>query len=254
MEKTRRRFITRVGCFSPGIMLATMIFEFLGAVWIVLRYRLNRVGWIIAALLVFLGGMQMSEYIICGDGGTGYAWAHVAYVSITMLPPLGVSLAMAIANKHSLPWQIFMYVTCAAFIAYWIFIVGGVDYGHCGGNYVVFKANNNAMWVYGTYYYVYLAIGTVLSLSWAHQATSKRTRWALYWLAIGYIIFITPTITVAMLDPATQDAIPSVMCGFAVLLAICLIFGVAPLAGTKRNITQGGSHRAKEHDSRDGKD
>ena len=57
---------------------------------------------------------------------------------------------------------------------------------------------------------------------------------ALNWLAVGYLSFILPTTFVNLVNPATIEGIPSIMCGFAVLLAIVLIGFVAPLALEKR--------------------
>ncbi len=232
-QSRRRSWMSRAGCFSPEAMLITMIIEFGGALWIAARYKLNQVGWLILALLVFLGGMQLSEFVICETGAAHY-WPHIAYASITTLPPLGISLAMAIAGKKSTIAQVIMYVACGGFLIYWLLQMRGVDGATCGGNYVVFIANDDAMWLFGTYYYVLLAIGTFVSFYWGAKAANRRTSWALYWLAIGYIVFIVPTITVALLDPKTQNAIPSVMCGFALFLALTLLFFVAPRAATKR--------------------
>lgn len=231
-----RRTATKgqLGCFSPEAMLITLIIEFVGALWVGFRYRLNKTSWLIIALLVFLGIFQLAEFLVCESAVTGLSWARIGYMSITMLPPLGVSLAMAIANKKSWPAQVVMYLCAAAFIVYWGYSGRGITADQCEGNYVFFQANNSAMWLYGTYYYVFLAIGVALSIWWAVKSDNHRTRWALIWLTIGYAVFILPTTTVAILDPATRSSIPSVMCGFAVFLAITLIFAVAPLSSVKR--------------------
>lgn len=218
-----------------------MALEFGGAIWVAARYKLNKVGWLTIGLLVFLGGMQLSEFVLCGLHGN-FPWYHIAYASITMLPPLGISLAMAIAGKKAMWLQIIMYAICIAFVTYWLLDIHSVTGDKCAGpggqgNWVVFRANNDAMWMFGTYYYVFLALGTFLCLYWGYKATSKRTAWALYWLAIGYAVFILPTIIVALLDPVTQSGIPSVMCGFAALLAVTLLFAVIRLAGIKRGET-----------------
>ena len=51
---------------------------------------------------------------------------------------------------------------------------------------------------------------------------------ALKWLIGGYIAFILPTTIVNIINPSTIEGIPSIMCGFAVLMAIVLIGFVAP--------------------------
>ena len=225
----------KAGCFSPEAMLVTLAIEFIGAAWVALRYRFNKTGLLTIALLVFLGIFQLAEFLVCETLVTGLSWARVGYMSITMLPPLGISLAMAIAGKKSWPAQVIMYVGAAAFIFYWGFSGWGISSDKCEGNYVFFQANNDTMWLYGTYYFVLLGIGVALCLWWASQTSERRTKLALYWLCVGYLVFIVPTTVVAVLDPATRASVPSVMCGFAVLLALVLIFAVIPLAGTKRD-------------------
>lgn len=225
----------KVGCFSPEAMMITMLVEFIGAIWVAARYRLNKVGWLTVGLLVFLGTFQLAEFVMCENLSLkDHALAQIGYMSITMLPPLGVSLAMAIAKKKSLIGQIIMYVLCLGFVIYWGFFQFSIDGEKCYGNYVFIEAGNDAMWMYGTYYYVLLAIGTVLSLYWSFKTDDKRQAWALRWLTVGYVVFIMPTIIVAIIDPHVDNSIPSVMCGFAVMLALVLIFAVIPLAGTKR--------------------
>jgi len=51
---------------------------------------------------------------------------------------------------------------------------------------------------------------------------------------LGYSIFIIPATTVNLVNPATISGIPSIMCGFAVLLALALGFAVLPVAAKRR--------------------
>lgn len=51
---------------------------------------------------------------------------------------------------------------------------------------------------------------------------------ALLYLGIGYASFMLPTTIVYLIDQTTIAGIPSIMCGFAVLLALCLVFAVLP--------------------------
>ena len=45
---------------------------------------------------------------------------------------------------------------------------------------------------------------------------------------IGYVLFMVPTTFVNIVDPSTISGIPSIMCGFAVLLAATLAGKVLP--------------------------
>ena len=216
-------------------MLATMLIEFGGAVYAAWRYKLNSVGRLIVAVLVLLGVFQLAEYMICEQIGLlGLTWARVGHVAITMLPPLGISLAMRIAKKENWPLETSMYAACIGFIAYFGFASSALSDQTCQGNYVIFTANPSAMLLYGAYYHSLLIASTALCYIWANQQKDSRRAEALAALAIGYLVFIIPTIVVNLIAPETRAAIPSVMCGFAVLLAVILLAGVLPRAGLRR--------------------
>ena len=61
----------------------------------------------------------------------------------------------------------------------------------------------------------------------ARQSQHNRAG-ALRALALGYLAFIVPTTAANLINPATLAGIPSIMCGFAVLLAIILAGEVLP--------------------------
>lgn len=225
-------------CFSPPVMLFTFLFEFFGATYTAVRYKLDRTARLVIYLLICLGIFQLAEYLICESIGlTGLSWARIGYVSITLLPPLGISLASSIAKKQTRILQITTYLFCAAFIVYFLFIKQSLTGQVCNGNYVIFNSTGS-MFPYGAYYYILLALGTTLCFYWARESKNKKTRRALASLAIGYLAFITPTVAVNLINPETIAGIPSIMCGFALLLAAILLFLVLPAAGTLRNSTK----------------
>jgi hypothetical protein len=53
-------------------------------------------------------------------------------------------------------------------------------------------------------------------------------------LMFGYSIFIIPTTVVHLLHPETLLGLPSIMCGFAILLALTLGCIVIPNAAERR--------------------
>jgi hypothetical protein len=78
-------------------------------------------------------------------------------------------------------------------------------------------------------------VGVWLAYKYAKTAKKKDKR-ALYLLALGYITFLVPTTTLNLLNPETQAGIPSIMCGFAIVLATIVVFGIMPKAGKKRRL------------------
>jgi hypothetical protein len=225
----------RLYCFSPPVMLVTLLFEFVGAIYTVYRYRLNRVGRLITIGLLALGTFQLSEYLICEVTFLpDLTWAKVGFVAITLLPPLGVHLTSAIAGKRNWSLLALIYVLAAAFVIYFGYVSDSLMSQVCAGNYVIFTMNPASRWWYAAYYFGLLLLGICLSLRFARRTSDQRVRQALIALTIGYGTFIIPTITVNLLQPETISAVPSIMCGFAILLAIDLIGFVLPRVGLQR--------------------
>lgn len=218
---------TRLYCFSPPIMLITLLIEFGFAAYVFWRYKLTTVSRLVIALLVFLGIFQASEYIVC-TGALGIqagTWSRLGYSAITLLPPLGIHLSMAISGNYNKPLLYSAYASSAAFIGYFVLHTGAISGATCYANYVVFSGSNAFMgWLYSLYYYGWLMTG--IAVAW-RRATGKLTA-PLRALVAGYAAFIVPTTFFNIVDPSTIAGIPSIMCGFAVLLAFVLTLKVAP--------------------------
>ncbi len=219
----------RLHCFSPPVMIATFVIEMALAIYTVWRYKLNPVTRLAVALFVCLALFQLAEYNVC-EGALlldGLGWAKLGYISITMLPPLGIHLIATISgDKRRWIWMA-GYGLAALFVGYFLFVINGVNTGVCLGNYVIFEHGENLTYPYAAYYYGLL----LLAIFYAHfraKKASGRIRAALKSLVIGYALFMTPTTLVNIIDPSTIYGIPSIMCGFAVLLAVVLAGKVMP--------------------------
>lgn len=209
-------------------MLATFIIEIGFALYILWRYQMTVVTRLVVAVLAFLAIFQGTEFLLCGGVGVnGGTWSRIGYASITMLPPLGLHLAHSIAGKKSRYLVPLAYLSAGAFITYFLAGVNAISGHTCYANYAVFNTENGATWAYALYYYGWLVIGTLTAASFAGKA-KKGIRQALYALAIGYAAFIVPTTAFNLINPDTVSAIPSIMCGFAVILAFVLTLKVAP--------------------------
>lgn len=223
-------------CFSPPVMIATFIIEVVFAVYLLFRYKLTPVSRVAITLLVGLAVFQFAEYNVC-EGAWGLdslTWARIGYVVITVLPPLGIHLITKISGKSN-PWLVgSAYVSGAIFAFIFTFVGQGMLGEQCLGNYVIFKIAPWAAWPYAFYYYGWLTVGTAYSV-WLAQKAKKNIRAALYALTIGYAALLIPTTTVNLLDPATVSGIPSIMCGFAVILAFILTLKVVPEYYRKSN-------------------
>jgi len=211
-------------------MIATFFIEIGLAIYVVWRYKLNEITRLAAALLVFLAIFQLAEYNVC-EGSFGInslGWARLGYVAITMLPPIGFHMATKIADQKQRGLVAFAYAAGIAFALFFAFSGDGITSPACLGNYVIFESAPGSVWLYTLYYYGWLALTIVYAFTRAKAGIAKNKARALTSLALGYAAFILPTTAVNIIDPSTRAGIPSIMCGFAVILAIILAGGVLP--------------------------
>jgi hypothetical protein len=173
----------------------------------------------------------------CGGLGlTNIDWARFGYISITLLPALGIHMITELAGKKK-PWLVSTaYATCAVFVAYYLFHIDSIIGQACYANYAVFYTAHISSFFYGIYYYGWLLIGTYLAWTWSKEKPKHRI--ALRAMALGYLVFILPTTFFNIVDPTTVLGIPSIMCGFAVLFALTIAIKVLPNSVVIRNKTK----------------
>ncbi len=220
-------------------MVATMLVELTLACYTVWRYKLNVVGRLVLLMLLTLATFQLCEYHVCGH--TGFAasvWSRIGYVAITLLPALGLHLLHVLAGKPGRKLVVSAYASMVGFMAYFLLAPTAFSGYACTGNYVIFQIGETASWVYAAYYYGWISAALVLGWRWSRAllaAAKKRQAQAVSWLMASYLVFIVPTITVNVMNPNTLRGVPSIMCGFAVLCALILVFFVLPRAGELRH-------------------
>lgn len=214
-------------------MIATFAIEVALALFTVLRYRINELLVIIFALLTMLSLFQYSEYMVCTEQSE--IWSRIGYAAITTLPALGIHLFYLLSGKKARGLVIGYYLAMSTIMAYFLTMPNVFTNYSCTGNYVIFGLSTQTTIAYSVYYFGLLAISIGLSIGWLiKHPKNKRKKSLIEALVVGYGIFLVPTTTVITIFPDTQSAIPSIMCGFAVLFALLLALYIAPRALVKR--------------------
>lgn len=233
MPRLLKRSQNTFFCFSPPVMIATIIIEVTLAVYTVWRYKLTPIVRLAALMFASLAVFQLAEYMVCRDVGDGMLWSRIGYVAITALPPLGLHMYYAMTKTRNRPLVAVAYLNGLAFVSFFLLAPDAFTGQVCLGNYVIFSLLPGSGWMYALYYYGWLA--AVLVLCWKYLRQAKgRGRRTVQGLAAGYAVFLIPAATAGLLKPETLVAMPSIMCGFAVLLAIIMAFTVLPAAAEKR--------------------
>jgi hypothetical protein len=218
-------------------MLATLTTEAALAIYTVWRYKMTTASRLITTIFVALGAFQLSEYFVCtGYGLRAEQWSRVGFVMITLLPPLGLHLMHVLAKKPRRRLVALSYATMAGYIGVFSFYHAAFNGHQCTGNYVIFQIGARLGGFYSLYYFGWLAIGIGLGVRWANQlmekgASFKKQLETVRGLIVGYLVFLVPVALANTVKPQTRRGIPSIMCGFAVILAFILAAYVLPRAG-----------------------
>lgn len=231
---------TRFNCFSPPVMVATFTIESLLAIYSLWRYKFTTLTKLVAGLLFALATFQLAEYFVCtGYGLHAEQWSRLGFVAITTMPPLGIHIMHELAGKPRRRLVTTAYGTMVSFSAFFMFYHAAFIGHQCTGNYVIFQIGDRMAGFYGLYYYGWLFTGIVLGIKWANELKAKGLKSikkleAIRGLIIGYLVFLVPTGVANSVRPETRRGIPSVMCGFAVLLALILALYILPRVGEQK--------------------
>ncbi len=222
-------------CFSPPVMLATIIIEIGLLLYTAIRYPFKPVTRIVMVMLFLLALFQMAEYSICGrlslSAGT---WSRMGYVAITLLPALGIHLIQEISKRGTKYLKYLAYANASVWVVVFGFSNSAFRSYVCEGNYVIFHLTNFADSAFFYYYYFWLGVTLFLIWRWAKTAV-KSLREALILVAVGYLVFLVPTTVINGINADSRNGVPSIMCGFAVIYAIILVFGVLPMTLDKQD-------------------
>jgi hypothetical protein len=216
-------------CFSPPVMIATIFIELGLATWVFARYAVGSSRRLIIAMLICLAAFQLAEFNVCSPALPDIVWSRIGYVFITLLPAFGLHLVTRLRRENRPTLTTSGYAIAGLFAVAFAALPTALNRGICTGNYVIFLLAQPLSTLYGYYYLGLVLLGLALAL-WPLRHASATQRIALHWTAFGYLAFSVPTLIINFLLPLTRLGIPSIMCGFAVILAIILGLRVAPLA------------------------
>ena len=215
-------------------MVITILIELGLGSWVLGKYVIRTPQRIIVALLIFLAVFQIAEFNVCTLHPIQLLWSRIGYVFITMLPALALDLVIRLRSNTRLRHLTdFGYAMAILFIIGFSFLPSALNSGVCTGNYVIFLLVQPLSMFYGLYYLGLEILGLALSFLPEPKAKQKNQS-ALRWMGVAYLTLMIPSLIIYIVLPTTRIAIPSIMCGFAVLFALVIALKVAPLISKTR--------------------
>jgi hypothetical protein len=215
-------------CFSPPVMIATFLIELILTIWVIYRYRKSEKMYVIISLLICLALFQAAEYYVCTGSSQQINASKLGYVAITFLPVLGFYLMSLLTVINRTLIKVLL-VIALSFSLYFIFAPNVFDGYVCTGNYVIFQIGDTETLLYSTYYFGLILVSMMKGILYIKDNKRSENKSAIKWFLAGYIFFILPTSIMILFNPDSSKALPSVLCGFAISMAITLAVKVAPL-------------------------
>jgi hypothetical protein len=217
-------------------MIFTFFVEIFLGIYTIYKDKKSTIRKIAVATLFLLATFQIAEFFVCGnsDRTSSIIAVRFGYIAITLLPPLVIHLASEIAGVKKNQAIKYIYTLATAFILFFAFFPGAITTTICTGNYVVFSLAKYANVLYGTYYFGLLLGAIAYSFYLATKQKNRKIFAALNWLIAGNLVFLLPTGLFYFVAPSTAVAIPSVMCGFAILYAVILVWKIMPLVSKQK--------------------
>lgn len=210
-------------CFTPAVSLATFIIETIFAVYILLRYKATHFSLLSTFILFLLALFQFSEYMVCTTPNPAY-WGKIGLAVVTLLPVAGIHMVSMVSKRHL--WTVGGYVLAATLVGIILFWPEVAITAVCNSSYVDIQTIPFFSKLYGLYYAGFLLLGIVLlALSLYQKIGDKKEE---EWLLVGYLAFYVPALILFYFKIVRHTALPSIMCGFALLLAVIFVTILLP--------------------------
>jgi hypothetical protein len=214
-------------------MMATFLIETSLAIYVGFRYSSGVFRTLACVLLLCLASFQLAEFQVCvGPSAWALVWGKVGLAGITLLPALGMHLIGTVTRKS--PLIGIGYAVAAIYEITFLLVPSATGQPECAGNYVIIQISSG--WfngIYSAYYFSFLLLAMLeLTLRLTQRDPPPGLGYSNRLIALmlaGYLSFTVPMAITSLLSPELRRATPSIMCGFALILAVILAGYVAPL-------------------------
>jgi len=218
-------------CYTPTVSLVTAIIEFVLAITLLLLFKKSVLRNFFAAFIFLLGAYQFTEFMICTSGNP-LLWAKIGILAFSFLPALALHASLRFVKKR--PNLLYLYsIPVLASIGVLVYPV--VIAATCGTFFVqvetIFEGARNlwinlALLIYVGYYIgFFLIAGVLLYQDYKKQRIKIKREIELVEL-VGILLMGIPAVIFLLIFPLLGFILPSVLCQFALFVAIAAFIGV----------------------------
>ncbi|HKI79232.1 MAG TPA: hypothetical protein VKA26_11880 [Ignavibacteriaceae bacterium] len=194
----------------------------------------NKINFLVISIIFLLMFYQAFEFIMCNLGLDSSFNAFWAFADISFLPPLGLYFVLTFYNYRS-KYFVFIFLPAIAFVIYYSTIIEQFNVNACTVFYAIYKYPQGDL--YGLFYYTPVLVTMALLIHGIRKSPDERVVHLSKVLLTAYILISIPVVTAFVLALSDQmllvHSIVSVMCKFAVLLAVALTYFALNKIGVK---------------------
>ena len=183
----------------------------------------NSINKLTIGLITLLFAYQFTEFFICGLGNKTSLFAYIALLIVSFMPPLSLLIVLEfLGYKKKL--NALMFLPALFFAFYYPLVLEQFTVAKCTVIYAVY--NYPLGFIYGVFYYLPILIVIIL-LSISKKLKEKPEKEKLRKvLLVGYVITFVPAFLFTRLVPGMLQAVESIICTFAFILALFLSYFV----------------------------
>ena len=218
-------------CFTPLISISIAILEFALASVLLLFFPKSKFRDFFAAFIYILGFYQFTEFMLCS--GNALFWATLGFITYSFLPALALHAVLKIfRKKFNIIW---VYITPLVASILAITIPGFIIQASCERYFISIDTIMIpppsillllVFAIYIAYYFGFLVLTYSIILKDYMKQKNKIKREIEVVEMVGILLMIIPTLVLLILFPIFGIMFPSILCSFAIFVAISAFIGV----------------------------
>ena len=207
------------------VSLLIACIEFILIINIFIFAEKNKINYLTVLIIILLMIYQLLEWIMCGLGLDSHLIVYLTFADISFLPPLGLFFVLTYYKYHS-KFFVLIFLPAVAFVIYYSTIIDRFNVNSCTVFYTIYRYPYGNL--YGLFYYLLILITIGFLIRGIIKSADKTEIQFSKILLTTYSLISLPVIIAFIFllldEELLLHSIVSVMCKFALLLAITLTY------------------------------
>jgi hypothetical protein len=205
--------------FDGIVSLLIACIEMLFLINLLVFAEKNTINKLAMTILFLLFCYQLIEFFICFAGVQTQTFIYLAFLVITLLPPLSLFTVLKYTGKQK-KYHYWIFSPAVFFILYYPFVLDQFAVTKCTVLYASYHYPLGEF--YAVFYYLpIIAAMIILNKKWGGQ-TDKKEKALTRLFLFGYLFTFIPAMIIAIFVPSFIYAVESLLCKLAFILATFL--------------------------------